>query len=396
MNGVLDSSDLRRMVPARFAGAEDALHEAAMAMSGLDDFGDPCYRAGLRVLLEALDAECPMSAEGRAFAFFELALTLNARLATQAGWKAHPELLEVPIVAPLVITGLPRSGTTVLHRLLAVDPQFQGLESWLAHAPMPRPPREHWAQLQAFQRTDRRLQQWFEVVPRFRAVHDMAVDDMEECIEVLRQDFVTNRFGCNFEVPSYDRWWLAQDEEPSYRRYADVLRLIGGHEPRRRWLLKNPGHIYAIDALLAVFPDARIVYTHRDPLTAMPSVASLIHLAHRITSAEATSRNTGPRELAVWSRGTQPMLRARARRPRQFHDVYHSDFLRDPLAVVAGIYDSFGLRLTADTEAAMRGWLARHRQGAHGEHRYALADYGLSEGAVREHFRDYIDAYGPF
>jgi len=396
MSRILSGEELRRMIPPRFADAEDALHEAAIAMSGHADFGAPSYRQGLRVLLAALDAECPLSAEGRAFAFLEIALTLNARLATVAGWKAHPELLASPIVAPLVITGLPRSGTTVLHRLLAVDPQFQGVESWLAHTPMPRPPREQWSELQDFRRSDARLQQWFAVVPQFRAVHDMAVDDMEECIEVLRQDFVSNRFGCNFEVPGYDRWWLTQDETPAYRRYADVLRLIGGREPARRWLLKNPGHIYAIDALLAVFPDARIVYAHRDPLAAMPSVASLIHLAHRIASGEAASRNTGPREVAVWSRGTQPMLRARLRHPAQFHDVYHRDFLREPMGVVAGIYERFGLHLDAATETAMRDWLTRHRRGMHGEHRYTLADYGLSEDAVRERFGDYCDAYGPF
>lgn len=396
MSSFLTSDDPGARIPSRFVDAEDALHETAMAMSGHDDFGDPAYRQGLRVLLQAMDAECPMTPQGRVFAFFELAMALNARLVTEAGWKAFPELLRTRIEAPLVITGLPRSSTTVLHRLLAVDPQFQGLESWLANAPMPRPPREQWGEIPAFRASDRRLEKWFETVPQFRAAHNMAVDDMEECIEVLRQDFATNRFGCNFDVPTYDRWWMSRDELPSYRRFADVLRLIGGREPGRRWLLKNPGHIYSIDALLAVFPDARIVYTHRDPLRAIPSVASLIHLARRIPCGDAASKNTGPRELAVWSRGTQPMLRARQRHPRQFHDVQQRDFLRDPMGVVAAVYAAFDLRPGAGVEDAMRAWLERNRQGAHGEHRYTLEEYGLSAGDVRERFRDYIDAYGPF
>ena len=396
MSTILKDDGSRLSVPERFVDAEDALHATAIEMSGCSDFGDTRYLTGLRVLLQALDDECRMTPEGREFVFFELVLTLNARLATQRGWTENPELLKTEIRAPLVITGLPRSCTTVLHRLLAVDPQFQGLESWLTNAPMPRPPREEWDRLAAFRRTDQRLQRWFDTVPQFRMVHDMAVDDMEECIEVLRQDFVSNRFGCNFPVPSYDRWWMGQDDTPSFRRYADVLRLIGGREPDRRWLLKNPGDIYAIDALLAVFPDARIIYTHRDPLKSMPSVASLIHMAHQMAEGPAASKNTGPREVEVWSRGTQPMLAARARHPDQFHDVTHGDYVRDPLAVVRGIYDRFGLVLTPEVERAMQAWVAANPPGKHGEHRYTLEEYGLTEAGVRDRFHDYYDAYGPF
>lgn len=396
MSMILTDDGSRLKVPERFVDAVDALHETATEMSGLSDFGDTRYRRGLGVLLEALDAECRMTPQGRDFVFFEIVLALNARLVTQRGWKENPELLKTAIRAPLVVTGLPRSCTTVLHRLLAIDPQFQGLESWITNAPMPRPPRDQWGELQAFRRTDARLERWFETVPQFRAVHDMAVDDMEECIEVLRQDFVSNRFGCNFHVPSYDRWWMAQDDTASFTRYADVLRLIGGREPDRRWLLKNPGHIYAIDALLAVFPDAKIVYTHRDPLKSMPSVASLIHMAHQMAEGDAASKDTGPREVEVWSRGTQPMLAARKRHPDQFHDVTHGDYMRDPLAVVRGIYARFGLDLLPAVERDMAAWIAANPHGKHGEHRYTLEEYGLTEHGVRKRFEDYIDAYGPF
>jgi hypothetical protein len=396
MSAILSSDATRTRVPDRFVDAWDALHETAIEMSGFSDFGDPGYGEGLRVLLEALDAGTPMTDYGREFTFFELAMTLNARLATQKGWTENPALLKTEIKAPLVVVGLPRSCTTVLHRLLAVDPQFQGLEAWIAQAPMPRPPREQWEELQMFRRSDLRLQKWFEVVPQFQTVHTMKADDLEECIEVLRQDFVSNRFGCNFEVPDYDRWWMAQDETPSYRRYADVLKLVGGREPSRRWLLKNPGHIYGIEALLAVFPDAKIIYTHRDPLKSMPSVASLIHMAHQIPHGERASRLTGPREVEVWSRGTQPMMAARARVPDQFHDVYHGQFVRDPLEVVRGIYDRFGFTLTPEAESAMRAWVADNPFGKHGEHRYTLEEFGLTEAGVRERFQDYIDAYAPF
>ena len=383
-------------IPARFRDAEDAVHEAAIAMSGgYEDFGPGTYQPGLRVLLEALDNDSHILPERRAFVFNELAMSLAARLYTEAGWAANPAARQTPIRAPLIVTGLPRSCTTVLQRLLAVDPQFQFIDSWLAHAPQTRPtgdPR-HAA---SFQRARARLDDWFRQVPHMRSAHDMAVDDPEECIEVLRQEFVTNRFGCTFNVPSYDRWWLAQSEGASYQRWADVLRLLGAAEPERRWLLKNPGHIGEMDRILALFPDACIVHTHRDPLKAMPSVASVVHMAHQTSEGPASDPLiVGPRETLVWSRGMQHMLETRRRHPGRFHDVYHHDYVRDPLVVVKGIYARFGLELLPAVERAMQSWIDANPQGLHGEHHYTLERFGLRENDVREAFDPYIQAFGP-
>lgn len=384
-------------IPARFRDAEDALHEAATALSGgFTDFGPGGYREGLRVLLEAMDEEARILPERRAFAFGELALTLAARLHTEAGWKRHPEVLSSDLRAPLVIAGLPRSCTTVLQRLLAVDPQFQCIDSWLALAPQPRPLGDPKGS-QVYQQALLRLQDWFTQIPHFRSAHDMAVDDPDECIEILRQDFVTNRFGCNFEVPSFDRWWLQQRETESYRRWANMLRLIGVSAPDRCWLLKNPGHIYGMADLLTQCPDARIVYTHRDPFKAMPSVASVVHMAHQIGAGDnANPQVVGSREVQVWSRGTVVMREARRQCPEQFFDVQHREYVSDPLAVVRNLYSHFDLTLHADVEQAMRKWLAANPQGKHGEHQYDLASYGLTHAAVADAFADYIDDYGPF
>lgn len=385
-------------LPARFRDAEAAVHEMATAMAGgLTDFGPDHYRAGLAVLLESLDADARILPERRAFVFGELALTLVARLHTEAGWRANPAARDIAIKAPLVVAGLPRSCTTVLQRLLAVDPQFQYVDSWLVHAPQTRPVGGDVRESAAFQRAASRFADWYETVPQWARAHDMAADDPEECIELLRQDFVSNRFGCIFNVPGYDRWWLQQSEVKSYRRWADVLRLIGAAEPERCWLLKNPGHIHGMDALLDLFPDARIVYTHRDPLPAMASVSSVIHMAHQTSEGpDSDALCIGPRENLVWSTGTNHMMASRARRPDNFHDVYHSAFVADPMAVVRGIYARFDLELRAPVETAMRAWVAANPQGKHGEHRYELAQFGLTEEAVRAAYRDYIATYGPF
>lgn len=387
---------IQTAIPERFRDAEDALHESASRLAGgLTDFGSERYRTGLRVLLEAMDEEARILPERRSFAFGELALTLAARLRTEAGWVVRPQVLQTSIHAPLIVAGLPRSCTTVLQQLLAVDPRFQYIDSWLALAPQPRP-RGDPSDSPAYRQARARLEDWFAQVPQFRQAHDMGVGSPEECIELLRQEFVTNRFGCNFQVPGYDRWWLAQSEAGSYRRWADILRLLGADDPQRCWLLKNPGHIYGMEHVLTRFPDARIVYTHRDPLEAMASVASVVHMAHRIGAGErADPRTVGPREVRVWSRGSAVMRAARTQAPGQFFDVYHRDYLRDPLAVVRGIYAHFDLELEPAVEQAMRDWVATHPQGQHGEHRYDLETYGLSEEAVREAFADYIEEYGP-
>ena len=166
--------------------------------------------------------------------------TLTARLHTEKGWRERPDCRTIPIRRPLVITGIPRTGTTALHKLLSMDPQFQGLEHWLTETPMVRPAKETWASNPAYQASVAGLEAYFKIMPEMRKAHEMVAGEVEECLEVLRQSFLTNRFGAGIYLPSYDDWFFRQDERESYRRYADVLRLIGADEPEKRWLLKNP------------------------------------------------------------------------------------------------------------------------------------------------------------
>jgi hypothetical protein len=220
-------------------------------------------------------------------------------------------------------------------------------------------------------------------MPGMMAQHEVVVDEVDECMELLSLDFVNNRYPSMAYVPDYDRWFQAQDEAPVYRRFADTLRLIGLRDDRT-WLLKNPGHFVEIEALLAVFPDARIVVTHRDPVKSMGSLASILSDVRKIGDPDVDLRTVGPRELAYWAKGKRNMEAARARHPHdQFFDVDHKDFHSDPIGTVRTIYDHFGLSLAVETEEAMRAWLAANPSGKHGEHRYELSDYGLTEKQVR-------------
>lgn len=373
-----------------FADLEAELHRVAVETTRLEDFGDPDYLIGLRVLLRAFDTDPQLTEIGRQFAYGTVLGTLTARLHTQQGWSQHRETLQQRIERPLVITGIPRTGTTALHKLLSMDPQFQGLERWLTETPMIRPPRESWDSLPAFRTSVANLQAFFAAMPDMRKAHDMVADEPDECLEVLRQSFVSNRFSSSAYLPSYDRWFFEQSESNSYRRYVDVLRLIGGAESGKRWLLKNPGHIAQIEALFEVLPDACIIQTHRDPVQAIPSLCSTLYMARRMFEADATRAEIiGPRECRYWQQALSRTDQARRSRAKQFFDVDHRDFVADPLGTVKEIYDCFGLELTAVAQERMQVWIAARPTSRHGEHRYRLEDFGITVPAVCDAFADY-------
>jgi Sulfotransferase family len=378
------------MSVARFEDLEVELHRAAVEATRLEDFGDPAYLIGLRVLLRAFDTDPQLTEIGRQFAYGTVLGTLTARLHTQHGWSQHRELLQQRIERPLVITGIPRTGTTALHKLLSMDPQFQGLERWLTETPMVRPPRESWETLPAFRAAVANLEAFFTAMPDMRKAHDMVADEPDECLEVLRQSFVSNRFSSSAYLPSYDRWFFEQTEINSYRRYVDVLRLIGGAESGKRWLLKNPGHIAQIEALFEVLPDACVIQTHRDPVQAIPSLCSTLYMARRMFEADATRAEIiGARECRYWREALSRTDQARCSRAKQFFDVDHRDFVADPMQTVKDIYNYFSLELSAVAQERMQVWIAARPTSKHGEHRYRLEDFGITASQVRDEFADY-------
>lgn len=381
---------------ATFVEMEAELHAMASQVAGdLTDFGRADeYLPGLRQLLAAIDAEQRYTPSGRPFVIGVIVGTLAARLHTEHGWKQRPDYSDVAIRRPLVITGIPRTGTTALHKLLSMDPQFQGLERWVAESPQVRPPRERWSSNPWFQMSVANLDSLFAAMPEMRKAHDMVADEVDECLEILRQNFISNRFGASLDIPSYDRWWHAQSELPSYRRYVDVLRLVGADDRERQWLLKNPGHVAEIDCLLDVLPDACVIQTHRDPVQAIASISSLLLMSRQMMEGERTRAEViGERELEYWGRAMEKMARVRQTRPDQFHDVDHRQFHREPMRVVRGIYDRFGLSLSDEAAQRMQRWIVESPTSKHGEHRYDIAAFGITSEQVRERFADYIARY---
>jgi len=373
-------------VPRNLDDAENELHNAARRGTGLNEFGNPAYRKGLRAFLSACCTDLPQTDANWQFACATVRSTLIARLYTQKGWAEHPEALNNPIHKLLLITGLPRTGTTALHKLLSVDPQFQGVELWLMSTPMRRPPRETWETYKEYRACVARIAATNTMNPELRKAHELVAGDPGECDVILAQNFLLAHPLTRVLMPTYSNWYAAQSRRESYRRYADVLRLIGSSEPHKMWVLKSPHRMTEIEAMLEEFPDARVIQTHRDPLQTIPSHCDLLRMS---LGGRVRPEQLGPMECSFWRQALDRMEIVRQKRPRQFFDVDHRQFLADPLGTVCSIYEHFGLTLSDRAEQKMREWIAASPTSRHGKHQYALEGWGITRAQIGETFARY-------
>lgn len=372
-------------------GSAESLHESATRITGLTDFGSDDYREALDVLLESYARDEKLTPLGSKMSRVFLRGALVARLLSEAAWKQHPEHADVEITRPIFVTGLPRTGTTALHRLLTADPAHQGLEMWLTEMPQPRPPRDTWANNPVFAGIEAGFAQHHIEHPEFMGVHYMSAGEVEECWQLLRQSFRSVSYECLAHLPTYSRWLATRDWTSAYERHRRNLQLIGLPDADKRWVLKNPSHLFALDELLTVYPDALVVVTHRDPRTVIPSVCSLTAQASEGWSEVFVGDTIGRSQLDLWARGFEKFAEVRARHDRaRFVDVDYRDFVVDPIGTIGSLYDRFGIGLSADAEAAMVALHTESRQGDRKPaHRYTLEEFGLTVEDVDERFPDY-------
>lgn len=379
--------------PSQFRTAIDELHEIIIAETGHDDFGPDDYLPGLKALLQSMDYDPHFTAQGRRTAWGHVIGVLRSRAIAIAGMQANPDFIDGAIISPVVITGVPRTGTTALHRLMALDPRFQGLQSWLLESPRPRPPVAQWAGFSDFQRSVAMLERRYIDAPGKRAAHHVAAAEVHECCMLLRQSFVSNLWSCGWSAASYDAWWSGQSEAAAYRHYRRCVQLIGSNDPDKRWLLKNPGHIENLDLLFAIFPDARVIQTHRDPAKALPSLVSLLMAGHGAMEQGRADQRAAimlAREVSKWASATRKAAEVAQRYPGQILDIVHADFHARPMAVLEQIYSFIGMDIPIETQADFSRRIEDKPELQHGTHRYAIADYGMTEAEARAPFGDYV------
>jgi len=376
---------------------ENALLAAARRRAGLSDFGDPVFREPLRVLLAALEGEAALSPVGRFVARSLVLQLLVTRLRAEALLREHPEILEEEVRAPIVILGLPRTGTTHLHNLMSQDPQLRSLPYWESLEPIPdapdprRPPQPD----PRIRRCAQGLRFLYWVMPLFPRMHEMQPEARHEEIQLLAAAFSTALFEASNFVPSYRDWYLSADQTPAYRYLRRLLQALQWLRGPRRWLLKSPQHLEQLGPLLRVFPDARIVQTHRDPVRVTASMCTMAAYGLRMSRTRIDAQRTG----RYWADRIEQMLRASIEgRPRvpasQVTDVLFHEFMADDLATVERVYAFFGEPLAAPARAAMRAYLAAHARGRLGAIDYRLEDFALDATERRRALRFYQERFG--
>jgi len=318
---------------------------------------------------------------------------LSNRLRAADLFRRHPVILDTPVSAPLFVTGLQRTGTTKMHRLLAADPSARPLSCWEALNPAPWPhrwwhpsePRRWFAMLA--EHTLRYL------APDFFAVHPVEAMSPEEEVVILDHTFISTVSEASYHVPSFALWLESQDHTPAYRYLRRTLQLLQWQRSGR-WVLKTPHHMEHLDILLEVFPDAHIAQTHRDPRTTVASFCSMVAHGRGIFSDSVDAHEVGRHWLAKIARMLRESMDARARHRAAFIDVQYQALMTDPMGEVARVYEHAGLPLSDEARTAIRASLSTNRQHKYGRHHYALADFGLDAATVDAATSVYRQRYG--
>lgn len=370
--------------------AEQLLEEARKG-TGLDDFGSDDFREGLGLLLETYDTN-GYEEDGRRRTRGRVLGLLMERLRIEDAWKAHPEIRDVEIRAPLYLTGLPRTGTSALLNLLSQDTAARPMQLWegLNPSPLPgNPPKEDDPRYRAIASFMGKV---YEENPDFDSIHHTSADTAEECIHLLNHTFQDVQFGVEVLMEPYGSWFQAKDRRPSYLYYADLLRMLQWQRPGERFLLKTPAHLWALDVLVEIFPDCSIVITHRNPIECVASYSSMMDSLMMGRTFDRAA--LGPTVLEYLARKMEYSLECRETiEDSRIIDLAFDDLVADPVGTVTQIYEHFGLPLSPELLGTFTEYAKAHPQGEHGTHEYDLETYGLTEGGILDRFAFYTERF---
>jgi hypothetical protein len=384
-----------RVIMETMAGAcpldSAALHEQARTETGLRDFGARDYEERLDVLLAAMRDIDGLDGPGRLNLYSQLLQMLRNRLLLTDLLTRHPEIHEIELVPPVVIAGLPRTGTTHLHNLLAAGPTFRTLPYWESMEPLPMPAEVDVEPDPRRARSDLAVDFMSAAMPHFALMHEMTTDHVHEEIQLLANDFSTMFFETVAEVPAYRDYYLAHDQTPHYRYLRTQLQALQHVRGGRRWLLKSPQHLEQLPVLEKVFPDLTVVVTHRDPVPVTISMATMVVYASRMHRTPVPATEIG----RYWGDRIDRMLTSlvadRDAVPAERSvDVRFDEFMADDLAMAERIYELAGEPVTAEAQSAMADYLAGHERGRLGTIDYRAGDVGLDVDQLRERFAPYV------
>jgi len=392
-----------RRVASRFGipvGHLDAevLMKRARANTGLSDFGPDTFLEPLERLIASLEADAGLTALGYDIASTQLTDALENRLHLNACVAATPEITQGPIERPIFIIGMPRTGTSILHELFAQDPKLRVPLTWEVTQPIPPPETASYDDDPRIQACNETLAETERLIPGFRKMHRMDAQLPQEDVSITSLEFTSMLYEASFRLPSYTAWFHREaDMRPAYRLHRRFLQVLQWRCPAERWVLKTPGHLWSLDTLLAEYPDACLIQTHRDPLKVVSSLTSLVS-----TLRVLASDRVDPSEVArEWSELNAQAYDASvdARQSglipsEQVIDIHFREFMADPLGQLHRIYEKFGLEKSPVVDERMRAYLAQHSDEEYGRHVHHFEDTGLDTSAERQRVKRYVDYFG--
>lgn len=362
----------------------------ARRRTGLQDFGEAGLDEALGVLLSSYDAEANLSLFGRMAARWDTLRFLTNLLLLRDAERKNPAILAEPIEAPIFITGMPRSGTSFLHELLAEDRANHVVRCWETIYPKPG------ANAARRRKTvERQLAGFSKLAPEIRTLHPLTADSPQECSEITAHLFTSLRFDTTHHVPSYRRWLDNQGHAAAYAFHQRFLKHLQHRQGRGRWILKCPDHVFALAAIRAAYPDARFVFLHRDPLEILPSVSRLTEVLRRPFTRHVDRKQIGRQVGERWARGAALLVEAWHDGFRPSSTVVHLGFrslAQDPVRTVAALYEGFRFKFDGAFEARLRA--AATAVAGQQRTRSRLEDYGLDANAERERYRSYAECFG--
>ncbi len=367
----------------RFSFKEDSLCTRVSEKTGLSDFGNPYFRQGLRTLLKSLETDARLHPLGRIGLHGMVETQLANRLLFVDQLKRNPDRFRQPLTPPIIVLGIPRSGTALLHRLLASDETHRALRFWELMRPFPSSGVDH-----RQRDLERALSIRQKLTPEVDSKHFSRADSAEECMWLLNLTFTSHGYWVPAPVYSYLEWLEGCDRRPAYREYRLLLNWFQATDPDRRLVLKAPSHSGSLQELLEAVPEALVVQTHRDPLEALGSLNSLIYSVHRAVGC-VDARRMCQANLRMVTNEVNRAIKARKQFPGKVLDVRYKDLECSPLEVVRRIYHHFDLEWTQSLEVRIRSSIQQHPKGKHGAHKYGLEDFGLSRQEVLSHLGAY-------
>ena len=373
----------------------DGLLDAARTKTGLDEFGDDWFTEPLAVLVKSLEDEARLSDMGRAMTERRLVALLVDRLRLRALQKEHPEIREEQVRVAAEICGLPRTGSTLLHRLLAASPQLTSTASWECSYPLPFPNEGPEAE-ERKRRARERMEAFLALSPEFAQIHTVTWDGPEEDVILVDRSFTSMSFDSFYWVPSYGIWLRGYDQSKAYGELREWLQVLQWQDPARvgqPWVLKSPHHLTAAETVLDTFDDCKIIMTHRSPVQAVPSYASMV-----VSMTSQYSESPDPQAIGrYWSDRFRETLTSfatvREARPDRFVDVHFKAMLTDPMTEVRRVLTELGLTPGPADDAAWEAYLEQNRAERHGKHDYTAETFGLSEDQLARDFAPYMEAY---